>query len=177
VPSKISTTDRAAERNAAIAEMRRDHTYQAISDKFGITRQRVQQILKAMGRDQDYVPALRHCDWCNEDIPFGERHHKHTVRRPDGRFTPEVEMKYEDICTDYLAGMRMREISQKYRTATGKPITYTYIFHVLRKMNIEPNRGGGSYIRDEEALRLLSESQRGKKKGQPKKIRGWRADE
>jgi hypothetical protein len=162
-------------RNEAMAAMRPDHTLEEIGNAFGVTRQRVKQIFDVMG-----VAGQRlfvNCVTCGVQYEWGSaREHRKVHSRRMIR-TPEIEMKWEAMVADYLDGMRMEEISRKYRTETGKPVTFTYIYRVLGFMGVEPNRGKGHYTRTPETRRRMSAAQSRRRNGERTVPRTWRANE
>lgn len=176
-----TTGDKSLALSYEMAEMRKNMTLQEIGDHFDMTREAVRLRLVRIGAEN--VVSHITCEDCGEVIPRGTliEHRKRThvrERLSSGHWTPEVEMRYEAIAEAYRTGMRIADISRTFRTTTDRPSTYGRIYYILRKMGIEPSRGGGHYKRDAHSRAAYRASVVGKPKDHPRKpVHGWRADE
>ena len=68
----------------------------------------------------------------------------------------------------------MVDISRMVRTKDNKPVSFSYLYVVLRENGIEPNRGGGKYIRTPDVRRRYRET---RYSGKTPGSRGWRAND
>jgi transposase len=144
-----SDADRAAEMLRLRAE--EFWTYEQIGEKYGVSRERVRQILVATGVDTKellhrkslatgaaYQP--RTCAICGNPLPLraeldagtGESWSSHVNRlhhrlmNLGKRSTPEENAKRAAIVVDYLAGMREKDIRAKYGV-TATTVTYALL--------------------------------------------------
>ena len=173
------------ERDLRIAEMRKSMTLEEIGAVEGVTRERIRQLLVKSGlNDHPDYQYSRECDECGERVQWGERRaHRRAEARVGGpstysHQTIEQQLKAEAIVADYLAGMRLFDISLKYLTETGRPATYSMIYRYLKRAGIQPDRGGGAYQRTTESRKRMSDAQLArwyKKESAPR--RGWRAND
>lgn len=155
----------------------------AIGRRFGVTRQRIDQIL---GRWEPLYPDLAAirghyiCKTCGRNFPFGtaRRHaREHDVKLGHSMRSIETELKYEAVVDAYQRGVSLDDISLMIRTESGKPASFTVIYRILHVMGVKPNRGGGRYERTEEVRARMRESQFLRRAGGQRKPRGWRASE
>jgi hypothetical protein len=159
-----------------MAEMRKSgSTLDEIGATYGVTRERVRQLLKKY--DLDIPKEQRYgafCNTCDTRLLRGQamEHRKtHIVRLGHAGLTPEAEMRNEYIAEAYLRGDRIQDISRTVRTRNDTPTTYTAIYRILRDQGIEPNRGAGRYKRTLEGRERYRTSLR---EGSAP-YRGWRA--
>ena len=182
--SRQRKTREPTERDLRIAEMRRTMTLKEIGEVEGLTRERIRQLLVRSGLNEhpDYQYG-RECGECGERVAWGDwRAHRRSEARVGGpstynHQTIEQQLKAEAIVADYLAGMRLFDISRKYSTSTGRPTTYGMIYRALRKAGVNPNRGGGGYRRTAESRQRMSDAQIARFYGQKAPRRGWRAND
>lgn len=175
------------ERELQMGEMRQTMTLQQIATHFGVSRERIRQILTK--QDLDRPPDKRGqtiCRFCGA-VVFGPNQAAHRAdhtaieRQLMGSgLTVEQEMRHEAITEMYLAGERIDDISRTFRV-NGRPMCYSQIYRILRLRGIVPNRKAGSYPRTELVLQRLKESQRLRRlhgPDYPGRIeRGWRAND
>ena len=117
-----------ASRDARIIELARaGKTYTEIGREFGITRERVRQLLKIAGLSGDEIHALvaarhvkpvvthKHCALCGNDIPVEEwaAHRKEGVHRGT-RFGLHHRERFEAVAADLRAGMKIKDICAKH---------------------------------------------------------------
>lgn len=116
--------------------------------RFGVSRQRVQQILTQFGYPtRNLRPALVICKMCGEAYPHGayEAHRAaagHKFMKPVTRM-PQAQI--DAVVADYLAGMRGQDIADKHGLGYQE-----HVYRVLKLAGIEPDRGGGRYVRTPE---------------------------
>lgn len=130
-------------------------TLQAIGDQYGLTRERVHQILRGNGIDTTAVRGERAeaaearrierktktCPTCGERVPpFQQRTHRRDAGHPPRYGTrTDMGLRYGEIVFDYEAGMLDRDIMAKYGI-TQSAISRALISRGLRRHRRSINR-------------------------------------
>ena len=144
-----------ADRAAEFIRLRSEEhlTYEQIAERYGVSRERVRQVLRQAGAD---ITTLKHerlvavgkkyqprtCAVCHRpitslaerDAGVGETHKEHVAKyhyplmNLGTRSTPESNAKRAAIVVDYLAGMKEHDIQAKYGVE-GTTITYALLQH------------------------------------------------
>lgn len=154
--------------NERLAKMKKmyadDHTLQQVGDEFGLSRERVRQILSGAGvetRDAGPRPQTELTKTEKKIAKLYDKGEKspsdlmmeydityYSLRRilkragvdlkPKGYFVrgPEYD-KADEVVRDYKAKMKIKDIAKKY----GFPAP-TKVYQILRRKGIEPNRHG-----------------------------------
>lgn len=114
------------ERDAEIVRLRTEEhlTYKQIGERYGISRERVRQVLRRAGVDtrqslherwlvvaKSYQPPC--CPRCHE--PYGDETWLEHRSRAHPTMRPEWTARDKAIAADYAAGMRVEDIRAKHR--------------------------------------------------------------
>lgn len=150
-------------RNREIIKMGLDRsiTMQQIADRFGLSRQRVQQILSG------YLPGrrefsrkkkrMRTCAKCGVAYEFGTFSvHKMTAEHLASWKRTALLERNTRMVELYQQGHTCSEIVRilaEEGWSTYQPAVYRY----LRRYGLEPNRGGGQYARFENGLSAMEQ--------------------
>lgn len=159
-----SNEERAAELNRLYNE---EHlTYEVIGQRYGITRERVRQILVkhgySTGRPRKPDPI---CFICGGSYPKTQ-FRKHCLAAGHGGYRQPKREKHPErntaIVAEYLnSDLTGDEIAAKHG------IQAPSIYPILRRRGIKPTRGGGHYVRDQVSRERMKETVRRKRRTQP----------
>jgi DNA-binding CsgD family transcriptional regulator len=134
-------------------------TLQETGAQFGLSRQRVQQVLGEHGYPTRRPPQGIVCATCGQRYPRGDSkahratpEHRRMISRPGQ--TEKFPERNQDIVRRYLAGERTQDIAERYGIV--QPSIYT----IVRRHGVKPDRGGGQYARDGISRDRLSASLR-----------------
>lgn len=120
-------------------------TLEQAGARLGITRERVRQIAKqhlgiksSTFRHEDTLiraaGRTKTCWFCDEQFPAATSFHDHWHEKGHTKISPEDHAKYLEVVVDYDAGLRLIDLTTKYRC------TPTMIYRALRYVGREHNR-------------------------------------